>query len=156
MMQGAMQYLHPLPLKEKSRVTLHPPGQGEGLSQRAKADHQSTSIVQERIPDLHHLNILDSILGAAVRLVIKQKENGHHVLLHVAIIMNSGPKVEVSHQVEITKQTEKHLHHQHMDVDSLTIRKELNHQLPPAGGKIVNINKDIQAEVLAAVVQIQV
>lgn len=155
-MQGAMQYLHPLPLKESSRVALHHPGQGEGLTQKARAGHQSTSIVQERIPDLHHQNILDSILGAAVRLVIKQTGNRRHVLLHVVIAMNSGPKVEVSHQVEITKQTEKHLHHQHMDMDSLTIRKELNHQLQPAGGRIVNINKDIQAEVLAAVVQIQV
>jgi len=155
-MQGAVQYLHPLPQKENSRVTLHPLGQGEGLTQKAKADHQSTSIVQGRILDLYHQNILDSVLGATVRLVIKQTGNRYHVLLHVVIIMNRGPKAEVRVPVEITNQTEKHLHHQHMDMNSLTIRKELNHQLPPAGGKIVNINKDIQAEVLAAVVQIQV
>lgn len=156
MMQRAMQYLHPLPLKESNHVTLHPLGQGEGLTQKAKADHQSTSIVQERILDLHHQNILDSILGATVRLVIKQTGNVHHVLLHVVIIMIRGSKVEVSLPVEITNQTEKHLHHQHMDMDSLTTKKELNHQLPPSGGKIADINKDIQAEVLAVVVQIQV
>jgi hypothetical protein len=43
-----------------------------------------------------------------------------------------------------------------MDLDSLTLRKEINHQLLQAGGKILSINKDIKAEVLAAVVQIQV
>jgi hypothetical protein len=68
--------------------------------------------------------------------------------------MNRGPKAEVSHQAEITKQTEKHLHRQNMDI--LTIRKELNHQLLQAGGKVMSINKDIKAEVLAAVVQIPV
>jgi hypothetical protein len=99
MMQGAMQYVYPLPLKENSHVTPHHPGQGEGLTQKAKADHQSTSIVQERVPDLRHQNILDSILGATASLIIKQTGNGHHALLHIVIIMNRGPKAEVSHQV---------------------------------------------------------
>jgi hypothetical protein len=155
-MQGAMQYMLPLHLKENSLVPLHHQGQGQELAQKAKADRQPTGIAQERIPDLHHQNLLDSILGATVSLVTKQTGNVCHVPLHVVIIMNRGPKAEVSHQVELTKQIERHLHHQNMDVDSLTIRKELNHHLPQAGGKIMSINKDVKAEVLAAVVPVQV
>jgi hypothetical protein len=153
--QGIVQYIHPLPQKENGHVTPHLPEQGEGLTLEAEVNHQSAIIVQERIPDPHLQNHLDGILGATVSLVVKQKRNRHHVL-PLIVVMNRGPQAEVSHQVEVIKQTKEHLHHQNMDVDSLTIRKGLNHLLPQVGETIMNVNEVVKAGVLAAVVQIQV
>jgi hypothetical protein len=150
-MQGIVQHIHPLPPKENSHVTPHPPKQEGGLTLKAEANLPSVAIGQERIPDLRLQSRLTGIQGATVSLVIKQTRSGHHVLQHIIVVMNKGPKAGVNHQAEITKQRpENHLHHQNVDVHTLTTKRELSHPHPLSGEETANRNGGVKAEVAAA------